>query len=96
MKTKNKVILIGAVALGSIGFFSYKALSNKNEDSKIVVIKMTVDQAQYVLNALADKPYKEAADLIESISYQAKSQLNPLKVDSSNIKKDSTHNQKKK
>lgn len=42
-----------------------------------LTIELTVEQTQYVLNVLAEKPYQEVADIISEVTTQANAQLAP-------------------
>jgi hypothetical protein len=59
-----------AIIIVAVGILSWNYAAEKE-----VTLKLTVPEAEYVLQALQDKPYKEAAPLINKIIYQAQSQL---------------------
>jgi len=81
------------IAVGAGFFFLKKTVAQSSQQQEKITLHLTSEEVNYILNSLADKPYKETASLINTIIGQlqtpAVKPVAPAKTDSTN--KDSKH-----
>lgn len=70
---KKSLLTIAFILIGII-LFSFKP-----EQSQEVTIKVTAQEAEYMIQVLAKRPYEESAGLINKIASQVRPQLEQKK-----------------
>lgn len=73
-----QIILIVAVFSTA---FSPRPKGEKQQEPKIIELKLPVSDVDVVLSALAKLPYEQSAQLINKIVSQAQLQMQPIKKD---------------
>lgn len=84
---KQLLIFISIIVSVSLLTSFIRPKGKKQQEPKIIELKLPVSDVDVVLSALAKLPYEQSAQLINKIVSQAQPQMQPVKADSSKTKK---------